>query len=247
LKAATALASTSHCMARRARDTFPHPRVYITPFGVDEQRFSPGPAEVRPGRLVIGTVKTLAPKYGIDTLIEAFALLVRRVGQARDLRLEITGSGPDEAKLLRMVGELGLSERVTFHGRVPHARIPQMLHRLDIFVALSRDDSESFGVAAVEAACCERAIVVSDVDGFQEVVDHERTGLIVPRDDPQAAAGAIAKLIEDEPLRHELGRAARQRVLRDYTWNHSVDLMIAVYREVAGGSGRSELAMAPRS
>jgi glycosyltransferase involved in cell wall biosynthesis len=232
LRAAAALASTSHCMARRAAQTFDHPRVFMTPFGVDAQRFAPA-RDVHPqGRIVVGTVKALAPKYGIDVLLHAFALARQRLGEGIDLRLEITGAGPDEQALKRLSEQLGLSGQAVFHGAVPHAQVPEMLQRLDIFMALSRDDSESFGVAVVEAASCAKAVVVSDVDGLTEVIRHGQTGLVVRRDDPVAAADALCRLAADAQLRRSLGLAAREHVLRHYTWERSLDLMIEAYASV---------------
>ncbi len=105
-----------------------------------------------------------------------------------------------------------------------------MLQRLDIFVAFSRH--ESFGVAAIEAAACAKAIVVSDADGLAEVIQHEQTGLVVRRADPLAAADALCRLAGDDALRRSLGTAAREHVLRHYTWERSLDLMIDAYRRV---------------
>jgi len=236
LRAATALASTSACMAREAAATFAHPRVFVTPFGVDETLFVPGRVDAESGTVVIGTVKTLARTYGVDLLIDAFALaseqLEREGGPV--LRLEITGGGPEESVLHHQVERSGLAGRVTFHGAVPHARVPALLQRLDVYVALSR--AESFGVAAVEAGACAKPVVVSDVDGFVEVVRDAVTGLIVPREDPAAAAAALVRLARDAALRERLGTAARDHVLQHYTWERSLDRMIEAYHAVAARS-----------
>jgi L-malate glycosyltransferase len=232
LRAATAIASTSRCMARKAGEVFSHPRLFVTPFGVDEELFAPERVDRRPGPIVIGTVKTLARKYGVDVLLEAFALAVRRAGLTTGMRLEITGTGPQESALRRQATELGIADLVTFHGAVPHARVPEMLRRLDIFAALSRD--ESFGVAAVEAAACGKPVVVSDAEGLVEVTRADETGLIVPRDDAGAAADALTRLATDNELRVAFGRAARSHVLSHYTWDRSLDQMIDAYRAVAG-------------
>ena len=232
LAAATAIASTSHCMARRVTALYPQARVFITPFGVDEQLFVPGRADRPDGAIVIGTVKTLARKYGIDTLIEAFSLAAKRLATDTKILLEITGAGPDEGVLRQQVQRLGIESMVTFHGSVPYAKVPQMLQRLDVFAALSRDDSESFGVAAIEAAACEKAIVVSDAEGLAEVTQHMQTGWVVPKDDAGAAADALVALIRDGALRQSLGRAARVHVLKHYSWTRSLDLMVEAYEAV---------------
>lgn len=236
---ADAVASTSECMARQARAVGAPRKVFVTPFGVDEDIFLPG--RTGDSTIVVGTVKTLAPKYGIDVLIRAFARVRNCVRTTTPLRLEITGGGPEEAALKALAQSLGLADCVLFHGAVRHDRVPEMLRRLDVFVALSRDDSESFGVAVVEAAACGLPVVVSDAEGLVEVTRNGETGLVVPRNDPDAAADAIVRLVEDSRLRESYGRAGRAHVLRHYCWRRSLDLMIAAYEEVfaaAGGRAR---------
>lgn len=232
LQSAEAVASTSECMARRTSLVASPKHVFVTPFGVDESLFTPATTGGNRGKLVIGTVKTLSQKYGIDVLIHAFALAARELGASAELSLEITGSGPEEAALKELVVQLGIASAVTFHGAVPHARVPEMLQRLDIFAALSRDDSESFGVAAVEAAACGLPVVVSEAEGLAEVTLHGKTGLVVPKGNPQAAASALVQLARDTELRQTLGAAGRQHVLHHYTWDQSLDTMIAAYQTV---------------
>lgn len=230
LKFATQIASTSHCMARRVREILPGSRVAVTPFGVDETRFHVEPRLVERQCLTIGTVKTLAPKYGVDTLIRAFALLRRRFSSCA-LRLEITGEGPERTALELLSRNVGLESAIVFHGAVPHELVPKMLSRLDIFVALSRLDSESFGVAAIEAAMCTLPVVVSDAAGLAEVVEDGKTGIIVPRDDPDAAARALDRLANSEMLRQQMGNAGRMRAVKLYTWGKSLDIMIETCRQ----------------
>jgi glycosyltransferase involved in cell wall biosynthesis len=232
LAAATAIASTSHAMARRVAELAPQAKVFVTPFGVDERAFVPGRADREDDALVIGTVKTLERRYGVDVLIEAFARVAGRLASRPQVRLEITGSGPQEQALRQQVDRLGIEALVTFHGAVAHAQVPRMLQRLDVFAALSRH--ESFGVAAIEAAACEKAIVVSDADGLAEVTRHMQTGWVVPKDDPAAAADALTALVRDAALRQSLGRAARAHVLRHYSWSRSLDLMVEAFEAVAG-------------
>jgi glycosyltransferase involved in cell wall biosynthesis len=230
LCAATALASTSHCMARRALTLCPGKPCYITPFGVDETRFVPSPGVPRVNELVVGTVKALEPKYGVDTLLRAFAWAVEVLDPTIHLRLEIAGDGSQEAALRALAAELGVATRVVFHGKVAHTQVPALLQQMDIFVALSREDSESFGVAAVEAGACGLPVLVSDAEGLAEVVLHEQTGLIVPRDDVKAGALALVRLAGDAVLRERLGQAGRRHVQEHYTWAHSLEQMVAAYR-----------------
>lgn len=233
LRAATAIGSTSDCMARQVERIYEHPHIFITPFGVDTERFGDAVTRIE-GGLTIGTVKTLHKRYGVDTLILAFSELKKRLPSGYPARLEITGDGPERSPLLALVDRLGLSGEVTFHGAVTHERVPEMLHRLDIYVALSR--FESFGVAILEAASCGKPVVVSDAEGPMEVTLNEQTGLIVRKDDPAAAADALSRLVLNTDLRMRMGAAGRRHVLENYNWKISVDRMLRAFeRTIALG------------
>ncbi|MES2100150.1 MAG: glycosyltransferase [Pseudomonadota bacterium] len=232
LRRATAIASTSEAMARQVRRLVPEVgEIGITPFGVDLSRFAPAPHAERP--LTVGIVKLLTPKYGVDLLLRAFAGLPDRC------RLLIVGDGPQRAELEVLAQALGIAARTEFTGAVAHAEVPSFLNRLDVYVAPSRLDSESFGVAVIEASACALPVVVSDVGGLPEVVRDGETGLVVPREDVPALRAALQRLVLDAALRDRLGRAGRARVLRAYEWGHCVELMERCYeRTISRGATR---------
>ncbi len=231
LRQADAVASTSEAMARQVRRLVPDiGPVAVTPFGIDTERFSPQPQPH--GGIVIGTVKTLAPKYGIDLLLRAFAQVLFAAGSNAALSLVIVGDGPQRAELEALSRALGIAAHVRFVGAVPHAEVPQWLNRFDLYVAASRLDSESFGVAVLEASACGLPVVVSDVGGLPEVVVQGETGCVVPREDVAALAQAMQQLIAAPELRHRFGAAGRERVLAHYGWQHSVDAMLRCFEGV---------------
>jgi glycosyltransferase involved in cell wall biosynthesis len=240
LGSADALASTSLAMAREVEQLLGAARrpIAITPFGVDVGRF--GPREPAAGDaaapVVVGIVKTLAPKYGIDTLLRAFARLEPRHD---GLRLRIVGDGPDRAALQALAVQLGIGARCEFVGAVAHADVPVQLRGLDIFAAASRLDSESFGVAVIEASACALPVVVTRVGGLPEVVSEGETGLIVERDDVAALAAALQRLVDDGHLREHLGRNGRTWVAQRYEWRACVERMVQTYRDVLASAGRS--------
>lgn len=247
LRAADAIASTSHCMAEQTRKVAPGlGDIAITPFGVDVERFYVNSAPKvagESGKIVIGTIKKLGPKYGIDTLIEAFALIVARYRSsnaqlAAQLELRIVGEGPQREELEALAKKLNIHDQVNFLGRVPHAQVPDVLAQIDIYVALSRLDSESFGVAIIEAGAAGRPVVVSDAGGLPEVVVAEKTGLVVPRNNPERAAEAISRLIEDSDLRVSMGQQGRQHVEKHYSWSTSVQLMVDTLSRVSAMASR---------
>jgi L-malate glycosyltransferase len=237
LRRATAIASTSHAMARQVQRLTPERQhIAITPFGVDMARFAPRADAPQPDTLptrnglTLGTVKTLAPQYGIDLLLRAFEGLradADVMAAQPALRLLIVGGGPQRTELEMLARVLGITAHCTFAGAVPHADVPQWLHRLDVYAAPSR--FESFGVAIVEAGACGLPVVVSDAGGLPEVVRDGVTGLVVPRDDVAALQAALKRLVLDAALRERMGRAARAHVLREYEWGTCVDRMVAAY------------------
>lgn len=239
LCAADQVASTSYCMADETRKlTLSHTDIAITPFGVDVGKYSgitPLSTEQNP-KLVIGTIKTMSPKYGIDTLITAYSILVRRFDHRSDvtapeLELRLIGGGGQVSELKALVEELGISNHVKFVGRVSHTEVPKELAGLDIYVALSRLDSESFGVAIIEAGAAGRPVVVSNAGGLPEVTIDGVTGFVVTRENPEAAADAIEKLVLDAELRRQMGIAGRHHVSKHYAWDACINTMINVYKQ----------------
>jgi glycosyltransferase involved in cell wall biosynthesis len=224
-------------MAEQTRSLTPELKdIAITPFGVDLEAYktiSPGAPTVK-SKLVIGTVKTMRPKYGIDTLIRAYAILVNRLAahenlSSPELELRLVGGGDQIPELKVLAEELGVSKSVNFVGRVPHIEVPNELAKLDIYVALSRMDSESFGVAIIEASAAGKPVVVSDAGGLSEVTVEGETGFVVPRDNPEEAAYALERLVGDAQLRHSMGIAGQQHVAKNYCWNVCIKKMLEVY------------------
>jgi glycosyltransferase involved in cell wall biosynthesis len=207
-------------------------KLTVIPFGVATNQFIKTQPSSHRHEFVIGTVKSLAPAYGIDTLLEGFArcrrqLLVEHHPLHDKLRLRIVGEGPQRVELEQLAHRLDLSHVTTFVGTVTYDQVPVELNRLDIYVAASR--RESFGVAVIEASACERPVIVADTGGLPEVVAHGETGFIVPRENPMKLADAMLELIRRPDLRVEFGRNGRQLVQEKYEWQASVDQMIELY------------------
>ncbi|MBL4902445.1 MAG: glycosyltransferase [Desulfocapsa sp.] len=232
------ICSTSHCMAAETKRLCPEIEdITVTPFGIDIDKFFPNITEKKEEIINVGTVKRLEQKYAVDTLIKAFAktrddLQVSTPDLASKLRLTIVGEGSELESLILLSEKLDVNAVTEFVGAIPHDQVPSLLNSFDIFVALSRLDSESFGVAILEASACNVPVVVSNVSGFAEVVEDNKTGLIVPRDDVVAASNAIMRLVQSEKTRRQLGCNGRTHVKKKYDWEYCVDLMEQVYEKV---------------
>jgi glycosyltransferase involved in cell wall biosynthesis len=228
LRNAEKVGSTSRFMARRIQELVYGLPVSVTPFGVDTTVFKKMREERNEDEIRIGTVKKLEKKYGVDILIRAFTLLRKNKPDAR-LKLEITGTGSEESSLKNLAASLGIANDVCFHGFVSHQMVPQMFNRLDIFVAASRFESESFGVSVIEASACELPVVVSNIGGLPEVVKNGETGLLVPAENATALADSLAYLVDNPDLRQKFGKAGRNYVQQNYEWADCVDTMIKLY------------------
>jgi glycosyltransferase involved in cell wall biosynthesis len=234
--------STSEAMARETAKYYSRP-IALTPFGVDCSLFRPSDATTpRGGDFVIGVVKGLEPKYGIEDLLRTFALVRAQYQGPRRLRLVIAGTGSLGDRLRRVAVELGVADLTQFLGLVPHADVPRLLGTFSLFVCLSH--SESFGVSVLEAEASGIPVVVSDVGGLPEVVRDGVTGLVVPARSPASAASAILSLVDDEDRRERMGAAGRQFVLQHYEWTESARRMEALYETVLM---QSRPACAPRA
>jgi glycosyltransferase involved in cell wall biosynthesis len=199
-------------------EKIPHDRIRVIPNGVDVHAYR---ARHHGRRSKITIVAKLRREKAHEVLVEAAALLAPRF---RELCFELVGDGPRESEIRALVHARGLDSRFSFLGH--RDDIPAILEATDLFVLPSR--SEAFPNSVLEAMAAALPIVTTRVGGLRELVDHGRTGLLVPPDDPRALADAIASLVECPDRSAALGRAARRHVESRY----SFDRMVARFEHV---------------
>jgi L-malate glycosyltransferase len=232
IASADRVCSTSQFMAQETRRFSSQP-VVVTPFGVDCEQFRSSKSQcVRAEEFVVGTVRSLEAKYGIEYLIRSFAVVARSYKGKKKLRLVIAGDGSLRKALPDLARKMGIDGQTEFLGKVSHEKVPDLLSTFSVFAALSIADSETFGVGVVEASACEIPVVVTSVGGLPEVVSHRVTGLIVPPRDIDAAARALEELVENPSLCLSLGKAGRQFVLENYEWSENASRMERIYESL---------------
>ena len=205
------LSVSSRLAERMAGDFgFPLNRIKVIRNGVDLERFRPrdrAAARAALGlpvdRLVIGTVGRLVPVKDQATLLDALAL-VRRQGVA--FSAVVAGTGPLRDALEARARTLGLTE-VSFLGN--RHDVEHVLAAFDVFVLSS--ESEGLSNTIQEAMASGLPVVATRVGGADELVDENRSGLLVPRRDPAALASAIGRLASDPRCRDAMGAAGRGR------------------------------------
>jgi len=215
----------SHEMARglESRLKLDHRRVRVinNPINISEiQHLARAPLPAEQGRPYIVTVGRLEHQKGHDLLLKAYA----DSGAARDLDLVIVGRGSRESDLRRQAADLGVGERVKFVG---FAENPwAWISKATLFVLPSR--WEGFPSALVETlACGVPALVTSCEFGPAEVVEHGRSGWVVPPEDPAAFASAMADLLASPDRLAAFAAAGPARVAR-----YDVDGMVGAYNDL---------------
>ena len=183
----------------------------------------PAPPADAPRLLFLGR---LAPVKAVDVAIDAAA---RLAGRFPDLELTIVGEGPERQNLERRAADRGVAEQVRFAGRVPDTR--PYFERAAVVVMPSRWE-ETFGITALEAALMERPIVATRVGALPEVVADGETGILVPRDDPEALAEACGHLLDHPALARRMGRAALERAVERFSLSGMLDAYETAYREL---------------
>jgi len=230
LKRADMITATSKWLAQQTARYAPKGKtIHVIPFGIDCNKFNADKKKNNAGIITLGFAKHLLPKYGPDILIEAFGALA---GKYPFLRLKMAGDGYMLSELERRTQAIGISNRVRFLGEIPHDKMPDFLSDVDIAVQPSIYESESFGVAALEASAMEIPVVSNWVGGVPECVEDGETGILVERKDVKALAGAISRLVEDSMLRKRMGRAGRKYVLSRYRWEDNVSAMEGLYKNL---------------
>src|SRR4051794_5423531 len=154
---------------------------------------------------VIGTAVVHRPQKALRVMIDAFALLLDSRPQAH---LVIAGRGPCTDAWERHAAERGLDGRVHFIGR--RDDVPVVIDALDVAVLSS--DFEGTPLFVFECMARDTPVVSTDVGGLPDVVDDGRTGLLVPRRDPESLAAALDWLLADAGRREAMAAAARERL-----------------------------------
>jgi glycosyltransferase involved in cell wall biosynthesis len=210
-------------------DGIPADRTILIYEGIDLERVSAAPPLnvhtefwLPHNAPVVGNVAALVPHKGQRYLVDAVALVLRRVPDARFL---IVGEGELEGALQRQIKRLHLEKHVVLTGFRPDVL---SLHKsFDLFVMSSV--TEGLGTSALDAMACGRPVVATRAGGLSEVVVDGDTGLLVPIRDPVALAEGISRLLEDPALRDRYGKGARTRARATFNADRMVDETLLAY------------------
>ena len=200
--------------------------IEVIPHGIEIPQT---PATPDIGSPMVLSLGRLTARKGAATLLAAIPQVLRKVDRARFV---LAGSGEDHplAQQFR-AGHPGIPEgKVTFRDFVADAEKEQLLDTASLYVSASV--YESFGLPFVEAMARGVPVVGCATSAMNEIILHERTGLLVPPRDPEALAGAMVRLLEDPAFRTRMGIAAREHALAHYSAARMAERMEAWYQRV---------------
>jgi glycosyltransferase involved in cell wall biosynthesis len=190
--------------------------------GLDTGLFSPGADAPRAEAELLCVGRAADPNKGIPTLIRALARLPEAV------TLTLVDDAGSEA--LRWAREAGCAARLRVTGRVATAELVRLYRRAALVVVPSR--FEGFGLPAAEAMACGTPVVAARAGALPELLGVGGGGVLVPPEDPEALAKAIASLLEQPEARRALGLRARARIEAAYAWPRVAERTAAEYRAV---------------
>jgi D-inositol-3-phosphate glycosyltransferase len=219
-------------------------RVVVIPSAVNTDLYAP--VEKVAARRIIGIepdalnvvyVGRMLPRKDIRNVVRAMAhltdlpvTLLLVGGETAQVDREAT---PEIGVLQDLSAELSIADRVRFFGKRQPNTLRYYYSAGD--VAVTTPWYEPFGLTPLEAMACARPVVGSAVGGITFTIQDGVTGYLVPPKDPVALAGALRRLLADAPLREEMGRAARERVEREFTWRTVAERTSALYRSLLTG------------
>jgi len=214
------------------RTGLPLKAIHILANGVDTARFAPAP-DCQAVRRQLGLPENvpaimvaarLAPEKDFGTLLRAFALVHQAIPPAE---LWFIGDGTERPALESLSRELKIDSQVRFLGQ--RSDVDQFLKAADVFVLSSL--SEGLSVALIEAAASGLPLVATAVGGNGEVVKVPECGRLVPVGDPTELAAALTEILQNKPLRIQMGQAARQHAIANFSLDRMVDNYISLYEK----------------
>jgi len=199
--------------------------------GVDTARFRPAPQR-EPRELVVGFVGRLTFEKGVDVLLDALA-------QVKDVPVSaiVTGDGPQRDALHEQARRLGISDRVSWAGYVPHERAEEAYAKVDVLAVPSRTTrgwAEQFGRVVLEALACEVPVVAAASGELPSLLAATSGGWTFPEGDARALAARLSELVAQPEVLRAVGRAGRRVVDDRYSLARGAEaLACTIERAVA--------------
>jgi len=219
----------------------PEEKIIINPNGVDPNRFHPGIVGISVRRkyripdeaIVVGFISTFGKWHGSDVLSKVAKEITT---EHKDIYFMLMGDGYYRKQAEEIAGR---NERIIFTGSVPRNLVPEHLAACDILVnptVPNPDGTEFFGspTKLFEYMAMGKAIISSSLGQMKDILEHEKDAILVEGGNKKELKEAIIMLMNDKQLREKLGKNARKKVVREYTWKKNAEKVLEAYKELFG-------------
>jgi len=177
------------------------------------------------------TIARLTAKKGLPVVLNAVKLLC---DQGIAVNHTLIGDGEDRRKILALIKSLGLSSVTRWHGTQPHQVVLEHYRKSDLFVlgceVAPNGDRDGIPNVLLESMAMGVPVVTTHVSAIPELIEDEKTGLLVPPGRPDQLAAAMRRMLTDGPLRNRVVTAARQRVIDDFDNRQLAQDLARIYR-----------------
>lgn len=197
-------------------------KIVVVPNGVQTDFFKP--ASVKDPNLITW-VGRLVPEKGLVYLVKAMKKVLKEHCNAK---LVLIGEGPSKRKLMKLVSELGLDDKVTFIGSIGRIEVARCLSRSSVFAFPSL--KEGMPMALLEAMASSNAIVASDIPGIDEIIRNDHNGVLFSLGNTDELASALLMLLANRKFREKLAHNARKTVQKRYSWSSVLTKLERVYQ-----------------
>ncbi|MEP7384702.1 MAG: glycosyltransferase [Gemmatimonadota bacterium] len=221
MRQSRAVTTVSRWLAAEVRAMAPDVSPLVAPMPVSTSIFHPGEGRASDRLLFVGRMNA---QKGVALLLDAVARM------RNPIAVDLVGGGPDEEALRSQARQLGIADRLVWHGPQPQPALPAFYQRASALAVPSL--GEGLGLVAVEAQLCGAPVVAFDSGGITDTIVHGETGLLVPPGDVDALAAALDRLWDDPELRLGLGRAGRMAALGDFAPASAARRYATLYRSL---------------
>jgi glycosyltransferase involved in cell wall biosynthesis len=222
----TVVTAVSRWLAAEATEVVSGSTPVVAPMPVATDLFTPGGTRHQNRLLFVGR---LNKQKGIELLLHALSRI-----PDTSLNLDVVGEGDDREALDALAVALGLGSRVEWHGAVLQPELLKFYRGATALVVPSV--GEGLGLVAVEAQLCETPVVAFDSGGLPDIVQHDRTGVLVPEVDAGALAAALVSLLERDDRGASLGAAGRLHALATFAPESVARRYADIYRSAIARS-----------
>lgn len=239
----TVIIANSRFTARLLQEgDIPPKRIRIIHPGTDPTVFCPRPKNytkmrewgVREGPVLL-TVGRLCDRKGQDVVLSAMPRILEEFPSVQYI---VAGEGPKHAELVGIAKELGIDRSVRFLGLVDQEDLPELYNVADLFIMPNRilegqGEVEGFGIVFIEASASGKPVIGGDSGGTEDSIQDGFAGLRIDGRKPHIVAEAVIRVLSAPDWARRLGEAGRQRVLRQFTWDHSAAQIRDVIHQIS--------------